>query len=137
MDRRDENNKQPGPVLVTITRVVLKDNMLCYKGKLSSYKGMEKIFINADESIEIRRAKSFLRKAAYDAKQQGDDMVFRHNRISINGTVYTTENVEIIPSKYLPEINRPHQPAQAQAIDMETAKPASSSKEGLIRPGEK
>ena len=101
INRRDENDKRPGPLIVTLTRVMLRDSILKKKGELSAINGYEGICINVDETLEIRKAKSFLRKAAYHAKKQGEVVIFKHNQVTLNATVYTTENFEQIPAKYL------------------------------------
>ena len=66
---------------------------------------MEGIFINADEPIEIRKAKSFLRKASYNTRKLGETVFFKHNQVTINDTVYTTSDYEKIPAKYLATLN--------------------------------
>ena len=62
--RRDDSSTKPGPVLVTITRTLIRDNILRNKSGLKEVEGMQGIFINADETLEIRKAKSALRKVA-------------------------------------------------------------------------
>ena len=79
MPRRDNQNKKPGPVLITLSRTLLRDSFLRKKSELMKCTGMEEIFVNADESIEVRRAKSFLRKASFNAKCLGETVEFRHN----------------------------------------------------------
>ena len=95
MPRRDPTNVTPGPVLVSLSRIVLHDNILQKKGDLAKCTEMKRVYINADESIEVRRAKSFLRKASYNAKRLGEIVIFRHNQVTINGmrNTYTTQDV--------------------------------------------
>ena len=69
--RRADSDMKPGPVLVTITRTLLRNNILKKKRGLLQVEGMGSIFINADETLEIRRAKSMLRKVARITQQQG------------------------------------------------------------------
>ena len=149
MSRRDQANKTPGPVLVTLSRDILRDSFLCKKGKLQDTMGFNKVFVNADEDIEIRRAKSFLRKAAYNAKIYGDVFFFKHNLVTINGVPYSTSDINKIPEKYLrkyPEIdpvsrvNRPQDSGEAAVeTGMDTGEITGNemTKEGLIKIGER
>ena len=68
---RDLNDKRPGPVLITLSRIVTRDAILKKKVQLKQHPQMENIFINADEPFETRKAKAILRKIAYSARQQG------------------------------------------------------------------
>ena len=49
LNRRDDTKKRPRPVLVTVSRAVLPDNIFRKKGDLSKVRGMEQMFVNADE----------------------------------------------------------------------------------------
>ena len=100
--RRDNTTAKPGPVLVTISRTVLRDSILMKKGGLMQIGAMKSVFINADEPLEVRRAKSVLRKVARVTKQQGIEIEFRHDRIKIEGQWYTTNDIDKIPNKFLP-----------------------------------
>ena len=100
LPRRDRQNKTPGPVLVTMTRAVLRDNILKNKAALMDHPDMTGVFINADETKEVRIAKSILRKTAYNAKQDNVEVEYRHNRVRIAETWYTTGDIEKLPAKY-------------------------------------
>ena len=100
LPRRDRENRTPGPVLVTMTRAVLRDNILKNKAALMEDPDMTGVFINADETKEVKIAKSILRKKAYNAKQDNVDVEYRHNRVRIAETWYTTEDIEKLPVKY-------------------------------------
>ena len=138
MPRRDERNVKPGPVLVTLSRIVIRDSILKKKSDLFKCAGMEQVFVNADESIEVRRAKSFLRKASYNARRQGEMVLFKHNQVTINGTIYTTQDVNKIPDKYLHsnEDDEGNKADQAVAMEVPADNETTKSKEGLIRKGE-
>ena len=101
MSRRDQSNAKPGPVLVTLTRVVIHDMILKKKKNLGNITGFESVFVNADETIEVRRAKSFIRKASFNAQQAGEKVEFRHDRVTINDVQYGVNDVERIPAKFL------------------------------------
>ena len=100
LPRRDRENRTPGPVLVTMTRAVLRDNILKNKAVLMNDPDMTGVYINADETKEVRIAKSILRKTAYNAKQDNVDVEYRHNRVRIAETWYTTEDIGKLPVKY-------------------------------------
>ena len=70
MSRRDPGNSKPGPVLVSLSRIVLRDSILKHKRDLYKCAGFDGVFVNADESIEVRRAKSFIRKASFNARKR-------------------------------------------------------------------
>ena len=99
--RRDETSKKPGPVNVTIALVGLRDNILRKKRDLFGVPEMAEVFINADETLEVRRAKSTLRKVSKTVKTMGDPIVIKHDRIQINGIWYTTNDIAKIPEKYM------------------------------------
>ena len=67
-------------------RAVLRDNILKSKWALMEDPDMSGIFINADETKEVRIAKSILRKTAYNAKQDGIEVEYRHNKVKIAET---------------------------------------------------
>ena len=101
LKRRSSTNIKPGPVVVTMSRAILCDNILCNNGELKGIKDYEQVFFNADESLETRRSKSILRKAAYNVKRLGDIIVFEHNQITINDVTNTMSDTGKIPKKYL------------------------------------
>ena len=90
MDRRDNSNKAPGPVLVTLTQISIRD-------------GRKNVYINADETVEVRRAKAILRKAARNARSSGKDVEMRHDHVRIGEETYTLDDLHKIPSEYMPE----------------------------------
>ena len=135
-------HKKPGPVLLTLSRIVLRDNILCKKGDLQACPGLNTIFVNADEPIEVRRAKSFLRKASYHARRLGEVVSFKHDQVTINGIPYTTEDVSKIPAKYLSDnVGEVKETAGAEAMEVpdvpNTDEANKSSKSNLIRSGER
>ena len=121
MPRRDENDTRPGPVLATFDRVVLRDAIITKKVALHSMVGMDKVYINADEPLHVRRAKAILRKAAYLAKTNGDEVEARHDRIMINNKLYTIETTHTLPTRYLSTTrDSARQQASAEKGDQET-----------------
>ena len=143
MTRRDDKNLTPGPVLVSLSRIVLRDNILRKKGNLAKDPELKnKVFVNADEDIEVRRAKSFLRKASYNARGQGEEVTFKHNQVKINSVHNTVDDVHRIPNKYLKaqDDDEGDKADQAMAMDIPTVTTMANTdqvpKEGLIRRGE-
>ena len=137
MGRRDEANKKPGPVILTLSRIILRDSVLQKKCGLMRVEKFKEVFVNADEPLEIRKAKSFLRKACYNAKRLGEVVLFKHNMVTINGVQYGIEDVDKIPEKFMKSescANRDNNEAPMEAAGGE---PAPTTKEGLIRKGEK
>ena len=100
--RRDDSSPNPGPVNVTVSRVVLRDTILRKKNGLKDIKSMEHIYINADESFEVRKAKSILRKVAKTVKDLDLPKEIRHDRILLDNIWYTTNDIEKIPAKFMP-----------------------------------
>ena len=99
--RRDDSDVRPGPVVATFSRVILRDSIITKKAGLRDAEGMSNIFVNADEPLQVRRAKAMLRKAAYMARGEGCEVEMRHDRIRIDNDMYTVENVYSLPKKYL------------------------------------
>ena len=65
IERGDENDLRPMPVLVMFSRDIIHDAVITKKATLQRIEGMDKVYINVDEPLHIRRAKAILRKAAY------------------------------------------------------------------------
>ena len=96
--RCDETSTKPGPVNVTVSRIGLCDTILRKKNGLKDNDDTQGIYINADESFEVRKAKSTLRKVS----KMGLPIEIRHDRIQVDNIWYTTSDIEKIPVKYMP-----------------------------------
>ena len=101
-----------GPV-VTLLRISQRDKFLQKKINLRNVPGMESIFVNVDESIDVRRNKAILRKVAYNAKGMGASILFRHDRVTIDDIVYTLDDIYRIPEKYRPDFYKPERPTMS------------------------
>ena len=101
LTRRDEHDVCPGPVIATFTRIVHRHAIITKKREMRNIEGLLKIFINADEPLQVRRAKAMLRKAAFIARSEGADVESRHDRIRINEDIYTVDDVHTLPQKYV------------------------------------
>ena len=144
MKRQDASDKSPGPVLVSLMRVILRDNMLRRKGDLQLTKKFVKVFIKTDELFEIRRAKSILRKASFNAKQLGDTIVYKHNQIVINEVLYTVDEIDKIPAKYLVNSQAQNKDRRDDqdlgacvAMETESTSVQTQDKKEMICPGER
>ena len=87
--------------------------------KLRKSKDYSKLWINADESIEVRNARSMLRVAASNARQSECVVQQKHSEISIGGIRYGLHEVDQIPKEYLvcPPQGRPLNPKGKQLKD--------------------
>ena len=106
MRRRDPTDKTPGPVLITFNRITIRDNILKNKFNLRHIEGMNGVYVNADEPIEIQRIKATFRKVAAKARELGEEVELRHNCITISGECFMLDELNRIPSKFLPT-NKP------------------------------
>ena len=61
------------------------------------------IFINPDETPEVRKRKAFFRRVAYLAKQDSKEVTYRHNWISIEDQVFRANELDKIPLQYRPK----------------------------------
>ena len=100
LKRRDECDVPPGPVVATFAKIVHRDWIITKKRGLTDIEDLSQVFINAYESMQVRRAKAMLRKAAFIARSEGADVEARHDRIHINEDIYTVDDVHTLPQKY-------------------------------------
>ena len=123
LPRRDTLNKTPGPVLVCFNRISICDNILKRKINLRDVQGMQEVYVNPDEPIEVRRAKAECRRIAVIARRDGEEVELRHDYIKIGETVFSLDELQKIPEKYRPDSNQDKGLDQAcggEAPDMET-----------------
>ena len=104
--KRDLANKAPAPVLLTVTRVLLRDMILKKKTTLQTIPGLSRVFINADEPLDIRRGKAILRKVAYNAKNMGKQVLFKHDRVTIDDILCTLDDLHKIPTELRPTLHQ-------------------------------
>ena len=148
MNRRDETNRSPGPVLVKFHRISVRDSILKRKINLRHMDEMKMVYINADEPLEVRRTKAVYRKIAAIATRKGEDVELRYDYIKIGGVTYTLDELHKIPVNFLPQ--RSDEPQQAMAAasassidttEIPTTNPEKAMTPGLkpelIRTGEK
>ena len=100
--RRDSRDDRPPPLLVGFSHVFIRNNFLKNKRQLKSSPRYGHIWINADETIEIRRRKSEFRKIAYKARENGESAYFNHEYIKIGNQTYYEQDLRSIPEKYKP-----------------------------------
>ena len=100
---RDPLSTCPTPVLVTFSRQHIREGLLCKKKRLALNDRFNKIFINPDETPDVRKRKAFYRRVAFLAKPDSKEVTYRHNWISINDCVYRAEEMDKIPTQYCPK----------------------------------
>ena len=121
LERRDTTNKAPGPVIVTFNRISVRDGILKKKIYLRRIEGMNEVYINADNTVEVRRTRAFFRRVARSAREDGEIVELRHSHIKIGEAIYTLDELQQIPKKYMPENNSgDERRACAMTTDAET-----------------
>ena len=103
LPRRDPHEKRPAPVLVTFAKQYIREGLLRKKNSLATIERFSSIFINPDETPEVRKRKAFFRRVAFIAKQDGKEVTYRHNWICIDDRVYRSDELEKIPTQYYPK----------------------------------
>ena len=74
LNRRDEKDVCPGPVIATCSRIFHRDSIITKKRALRNIPALSQVFINADETLQVRRAKAILRRAAFIAPGDGEEV---------------------------------------------------------------
>ena len=92
----------PGLVLLTLKRVLQRDSILQKKIILQDVENISSIFINADKAVGVQRNKAVLRKIAYNARNAGNTVIFKHDCGTINGIKYTLDTLHKVPPKFCP-----------------------------------
>ena len=103
MRRRDARDSRPCPVIVGFVHPHIRDNFLQKKKLLQRSMRFDKIWINADEPIEVRRLKSEFRRIAYRARQEGEIVYFNHQYIKIGDSIYYEQNLHDVPQRFKPQ----------------------------------
>ena len=102
---RDEKDVRPGPVIATFSRIFHRDSIITKKRALRNIPALSQVFINADEMLQVRRAKAILRRAAFIAPGDREELEARHDRIRINNDIYTVDNVNNLPQQHTVSIS--------------------------------
>ena len=92
----------PGPVVVVFVHTHLRDAILKKKVDLKGIEKYQSVYVNPDESLDIRRQKSRFRRIAYLARLDGQTVSFRSDSIRIGETEYKVNEMSTIPAKYIP-----------------------------------
>ena len=100
LKRRDTNDPRPGPVLVGFDHRYPRDKILKTKGMLKNSMRFNEVWINADETMEIRKRKSEFRRIAYHARLVGEQVYFNHESIKINDSVFYEKDATMLREKY-------------------------------------
>ena len=103
LPRRDPHATRPPPILVSFAKQHVREGLLRKKYRLASKDRFNMVFINPDETEEVRKRKGFYRRVATLAKNDSKEVTYRHNWISIDDTIYRAEEINKIPTKYCPK----------------------------------
>ena len=93
----------PGPVLVKLNRVSIRDTIMTKKANLRFTEDRKNIFINPDEPVEVRRIKAIFRRVVANARNDGVQVETRRDCIFLDGVPYTHDEMHKIPNKFLPD----------------------------------
>ena len=129
LKRRNENDNRPAPLLVGFANARVHDDFLKKKRILKGSERYDSIWINPDESLEVRKLKSIFRKIAYRVRQDGQQAYFNHESIKIGEDVYFKNDLHHVPQRYQPDtpIQRNDQPFQF-IMDTESRGPQDATK---------
>ena len=83
LPRRDPHETHPAPVLVTFAKQYIREGLLRKKNRLATEDRYGSIFINPEETREVRKRKAFYQRVAFLAKQDDKEVAYRHNWISM------------------------------------------------------
>ena len=103
LKRRNENDNRPAPLLVGFANARVHDDFLRKKRVLKGSERYDGIWINPDETLEVRKLKSIFRKIAYRVRQDGKEAYFNHESIKIGDDVYYKNDLYRVPPKYQPD----------------------------------
>ena len=95
--------QNPGPVVVVFVHTHLRDAILRNKIDLKDMEKYRKVYVNPDDSFEVRRQKSHFRRIAYLARMDGQTVSYRSGSIRIGDTEYKISELSNIPDKYIPK----------------------------------
>ena len=101
--RRDSSDPKPPPLLVSFNQSHVRDSYLRNKYKLKGNPKYDQIWINADETMEVRRLKSRFRRIAYLARRNGETVYFNHQSITIGENTFNASQLSLIPDAYKPD----------------------------------
>ena len=98
----DPNKKRawPRPIKCVLYDELRRDQILYFKSGLRYSLGFKYVKINKEEHKEKRIKRAILRHAALIARNEGIRVFQKEDRVIIDGTAYTLENIEDIPQKF-------------------------------------
>ena len=106
LKRRDPKDPKPPPMMVSFAQTHVRDSYLRNKHKLKDNPKYDQIWINADETMEVRRLKSKFRRIAYLARNNGETVYFNHQCITIGENTCEAHQLSTIPAQYKPETSQ-------------------------------
>ena len=102
LPNRDARSTRPPPVLVSFDRPYLRNNFLRRKYDLVKVDKYSEVYLNADEPAEIRKRKGLFRRIATAARSAGETVTMGQDWIKIGNTTYLPDQIDQIPSVFLP-----------------------------------
>ena len=98
----DPNEKRawPRPIKCVLYDVLRRDQILYVKSRLRHSLGFKFVKINKEEHKERRIKGSILRHSTLIARNEGRRVFQKEDRVVIDGTAYTLENIEDIPQQF-------------------------------------
>ena len=96
---------KPNPVKICFANYQTKEQIMRSKYKLRPTPETSRIWINHDESIAVRRAKGRARFIASFSRKKGSQAELTPRGIVLDSVFYSFENLDSIPSIYIPPAN--------------------------------
>ena len=122
--RRNPIAGRPNPVKFAFTDVKFKENVMRHKASLQSHEDLKSIWINHDESTQVRRAKGRARHIATFARKKGSFARLDAQGITIDNAFYPYDNLQAIPSIYIPP----------SSLTIPTGRQLPDTRPDLVRP---
>ena len=125
----DESEKRawPRPVKCVLYDPLRRDQILYFKSRLCHSPVFKDVRINKEEHRELRIKNAMLRHAALIARREGRYVYQKEDHVVIDGTSYTHENIDDIPSRYRrnPDIDQDMtMPKKARACNVKIVGPS-------------
>ena len=106
INRRPDSSgdrSKPGPCVVTFVHAHLRDAILRKKVALKKMEKYKMVYVNPDDTLDVRRQKARFRRIAYLARHDGHIVTYRADSIRIGETEYKVSELSSIPAKYIPK----------------------------------
>ena len=128
------NDPKPPPLLVSFAQSHVRDSYLRNKYKLKGNPKYDRVWINADETMEVRRLKSKFRRIAYLARNDGETVYFNHQSITIGENTYEANQLSTIPTQYKPDIQDTQPKRVIESVGADANKPMRGGGDVQVTP---